>query len=197
MSLFERARIRRDRSGYAIRLPDVERALLTHLPEQLASSLEGLTSDDEVPAGLERLFPHAHATDAVAEAEYVAANRDELVASRRSSLEVIARTASSDHVSDDEADAWLGAINTLRLALGSRLEVNEDPPTVDESDPEYADWICYQYLSFLESELVDAMAAALPDPIPGAGDDLPDDPWGEPLGGLRWDGTPTPERPLE
>ena len=197
MSLFDRARVRRERNGYAIRLPDVERALLTHLPEQLTSVLTGLTADDEIPAGLERLFPHAHATDRAAEAEYVDANRDELIAARRSSLEIIARTASADHVSDDDADAWLGAINSLRLALGSRLEVSEDPPSVDESDPEYADWICYQYLSYLESELVEAMAEALPDPVPGAGDDLPADPWGDPLGGLRWDGTPMPERPLE
>jgi hypothetical protein len=193
VSLFDRSRIRRDRGGYAIRLPDIERALLTHLPDQLASVLGGLNAVDPIPAGLERLFPHAHATDDVAEARYVETTREALIAARHTSLDVIARTASTDHVTDDEADAWLAAINTLRLALGGRLAVTEEPPTVLESDPEYADWICYQYLSLLESELVDAMTDALPDPIPGSGSNLPDDPWGEPLGGLRWDGTPMPE----
>jgi hypothetical protein len=175
----------------------VERALLVHLPEQLSSRLDGLTSDQVIPEGLERIFPHAHALNDSAEARYVDSHRDDLISARQESLEIIAKTASADHISDDEADAWLGSINVLRLTIGTRLGVSEEPKEVLESDPGYADWVCYQYLSYLESEIVDAMTEALPPPIPGAGEELPDDPWGDPLGGLRWDGTPTPERPQE
>src|ERR1700688_4203580 len=107
------------------------------------------------------------------------------------------RLASTTHISDDEAEAWLASINVLRLTIGTRLGVTEEPKEVLESDPEFADWVCYQYLSYLESEIVDAMTEALGAPIPGAGEDLPDDPWGEPLGGLRWDGTPAPRDPGE
>ena len=32
--------------------------------------------------------------------------------------------------------------------------------------------------------------------MPGADDLVPDDHWGEPPGGLRWDGTPQPARPV-
>jgi hypothetical protein len=195
MSLFDRPPIRRDHDGYAIRLREVERALLTHLPDQLNAQLDGMTADGEVASGLGRLFPHAHAMDGEAEARYIEGTRDDLISARRDALDVIARTAGADHISDDDADAWLGAINVLRLTIGTRLGIAEDQPEVLESEPAYADWICYQYLSYLESELVDAMTGALPPPVPGAGDELPDDPWGEPLGGLRWDGTPAPERP--
>lgn len=197
MSVFERRRIRRERDGYAIRLPEVERALLVHLPEQLSSRLDGLTSDQVIPEGLERIFPHAHALNDLAEARYVDFHRNDLIAFRQESLEIIAKTASADHISDEEADAWLGSINVLRITIGTRLGVTEEPKEVFESDPEYADWVCYQYLSYLESEIVDAMTEALPPPTPEAGEDLPADPWGDPLGGLRWDGTPAPRHPQE
>ena len=43
---------------------------------------------------------------------------------------------------------------------------------------------CYNYLTYLESSVVDALADILP---PSAEDDASlDDPWGEPPGGLRW-----------
>jgi hypothetical protein len=197
VSLFGRWRVRRDRDGYGIRLPEAERALLAHLPGQLAISLTEISSDGAVPDGLERLFPHAHPIDRDAESRFVEATREDLVSHHRESLELVARTSSATHLTEDEADAWLSAINTLRLAIGTRLDITEEHREVLESDPAYADWICYQYLSYLEGELVEAMMGALPPPRPGAGDDLPEDPWGEPLGGLRWDGTPAPEPPPE
>ena len=43
--------------------------------------------------------------------------------------------------------------------------------------------------------MIDLLSDALPPPLDGADEDVPDDPWGEPLGGLRWDGTPLPEAP--
>ena len=55
-----------------------------------------------------------------------------------------------------------------------------------------AEWIAYHYLGGLQSELIDILEGSLPDPVPGADDLVPDDHWGEPPGGLRWDGTPQP-----
>jgi hypothetical protein len=50
----------------------------------------------------------------------------------------------------------------------------------------------YYYLSGLQTELIDFLSSWLPPPVPRADDLIPEDPWGEPLGGLRWDGTPQP-----
>jgi hypothetical protein len=108
------------------------------------------------------------------------------------SLDLIARTAESNTLSAEELDAWLTAINDLRLALGVTLDVTEEQVEPDPDSPDFADWIVYFYLSFLQGELLDVLADDLPPPTPGAGEDLPEDPWGDPLGGLRWDGTPLP-----
>jgi hypothetical protein len=108
------------------------------------------------------------------------------------SLDLIARTAESNKLSAEELDAWLTAINDLRLALGVTLEVTEEQVEPDPDSPDFADWIVYFYLSFLQGELLEVLSDDLPPPTPGAGEDLPEDPWGDPLGGLRWDGTPLP-----
>jgi hypothetical protein len=108
------------------------------------------------------------------------------------SLDVVARTAEATRLSAEEVDAWLNAINDLRLALGVTLNVTEAHVEPDPDAPDYADWIAYFYLSFLQGEILDVLEGELPAPIDGAGSELPEDPWGEPLGGLRWDGTPLP-----
>jgi hypothetical protein len=185
-------RIRRTRNGFTLRLPGAERALLTQLAGELTALLDALAPGDPTPEDIRRLFPAAHALDGGHDSESF---RETLLEQRRDALEVLAGAASADRLTDDEADRWLEAINSLRLTIGTQLGVTEEPADVNESDPNYAEWICYQYLSFLESELIEAMSGALPSPIPGAGDDLPEDPWGEPLGGLRWDGTPFPDPP--
>jgi hypothetical protein len=196
VSPFARWRIRRGRNGYAVRLPEAERALLVDLPVQLAAALDEVTPEGEVPEELRRLFPRAHSIDNGAEDRFVTATRDDLVSLRRDALVVMSTTASRTHLSDEEADQWLGAINTLRLAIGGRLGISEETESIDEHDAVSVDWAVYRYLSFLENELVGAMVGSLPPPTAGAGDDLPEDPWGDPPGGLRWDGTPVPKPPL-
>ena len=66
-------------------------------------------------------------------------------------------------------------------------------PPLDDADQ--AEWIAYMYLGTLQSELIDLLERTLPDPVPGADDLVPQDHWGDPPGGLRWDGTPQPEAP--
>jgi hypothetical protein len=51
------------------------------------------------------------------------------------------------------------------------------------------------YLGGLQSEVIDILELTLPDPVRGADDLVPEDHWGEPPGGLRWDGTPQPRDP--
>jgi hypothetical protein len=194
MNLRPPARLRRLRNGtYALHLPPEERALLGVLPQQLLAALELLESDDDrTPDSARRILPIAHPRDATAEEEYVRRHRPALLARHMESLDLIARTADSNKLSAGELDSWLTAINDLRLALGVTLDVTEEQVEPDPDSPDFADWIVYFYLSFLQGEILEVLSDDLPPPTPGAGEDLPEDPWGDPLGGLRWDGTPLP-----
>jgi len=184
------------RGGFDLRLPTEERSLLAGLPSHLEHALSQM---DDGPTGvsepLRRLFPPAYPTDAGAEDAYVSKAREDLIAHHRESLGVLARTAGAKRLSDAELQSWLNALNDLRLVFGSSLGISEETAEFDESDPRYSDWVCYLYLSFLEGEVVDALSESLPPARSEDDPELPDDPWGEPPGGLRWDGTPIPEQP--
>jgi hypothetical protein len=67
----------------------------------------------------------------------------------------------ASHLDDDQLTAWLGAVNDLRLALGTRLNVTEDmePPSPD--DPEAPAMATYAYLSVLQERMVEALATTL------------------------------------
>lgn len=145
--------------GYRVRLPAAERELLRTLPGQLRD----LLGDDD--PSLERLFPPAYGDDADAEAEYRglvgASLRDEKLAA----LRTLERTADAEVLDDDGLSAWLGALESLRLVLGTQLDVREDaaalPVPPDHADaPRYA---LYGWLSWLQEEVVAALARTLPD----------------------------------
>ena len=186
------------RGGYDVDLPEEERDLLALLPGRLLTSLEILTQpDSDIPENLRRLFPPAYPTDASAENAYIQLVRDDLLDHHRQALTVLRDSAEFTHLDEEGLAAWLTAITDLRLMLGSILEVSEEESEIDAADPRYYDWICYHYLSQLLFEIVSVLSDRLPPFDVGAkGDEtLPEDPWGEPPGGLRWDGTPIPEDP--
>ena len=198
MSRWSRRRVRPDgNGGFTVRLPAPERALLDSLPGPLDALLARAADHD--PTGpptsdaLARLLPPAYPRDDAAEAAYASAARGDLVAGRRAALATLRAVVSRGTATPDELAATCGALNDLRLVLGTALHVSEEPTPVDAADPTYPQWVCYGYLSALQDELVDVLTGDLPPPLPGADDEVPDDPWGEPLGGLRWDGTPRPE----
>jgi len=185
---------RNARGGYDLRLPSEERQLLRALPVRLKEALGQVeTGGGEVPESVRRLFPPAYLQDEEAERAYREMAIGELVEHHLEALTVLTRTADATRLTDEEADAWLTALNDLRLSIGTALGVTEEHVDVEPDDPTYSDWICYQYLSYLQSEAIEAMYGALPPPSAGADEVLPEDPWGEPPGGLRWDGTPRPD----
>jgi hypothetical protein len=167
------------------------------LPLQLVSLLEGVGNKPsaELPEVLRRLVPPAYSTDADAERSFVSMTREDLLEHHREALETMSATAKATWIDEDQLVAWLAALNDLRLSLGSMLGASEDEdePLAAESHP--SEWFAYMYLGLLQSELVDILEANLPGPVPGADDLVPDDLWGEPPGGLRWDGTPRPRDP--
>ncbi|MDQ3891079.1 MAG: DUF2017 domain-containing protein [Actinomycetota bacterium] len=155
-----RARIERTRHGdFRVRLSNEERVLLRRLPAELRALLE---ADPDDPS-LRRLFPPAYDEDPGDELEYRRLMRDELLARRRETLIVLEETAGRERVRADELEAWLAALNDLRLVLGTALGVSEETyggEGVSPGAPTY-ELAVYGYLSWLEEEVVAALAGEL------------------------------------
>ncbi|HKX25331.1 MAG TPA: DUF2017 family protein [Actinomycetota bacterium] len=135
-------------------MTDEEREVLRALPAQLREILD---TDDP---SLRRLHPPAYQHDPDREAEYRRLIRDDLLRQRLQALEVMEATIDAGTLDQEQMTAWLGAINDLRLVLGTRLDVTEE--MYDESlppeDPRAATFALYQYLGGLEEQVVAALA---------------------------------------
>jgi hypothetical protein len=154
--MLERRRIERTAHGdIRLRLPRDERALLQSLPEQLRRLLAEAPDDPS----LERLFPPAY-DDAESEAEYRRLMDDELLEGRRRALRVIEDTLDEDRLTTEQAESWLTALNDLRLVLGTRLDVTDETllERIHPDDPDAFEVSVYAYLSWLQEQLVEALA---------------------------------------
>ena len=157
----------------------LEAALLTTLASDLLAllgdddtreqdplvALVGL-SDGEVstPAdpALARLLPDAYADDHAAASEFRRFTEQDLRTGKRANAGVVVATL-APHVDEggrlaldrDEVDAWLGALNDLRLVLATRLGVTEetdlDPPG---DDPRAQALQVYGWLGWLQESLL-------------------------------------------
>ena len=157
--VLERRRIERNPGGgVRLRLPREERALLRALPAQLRSLLDEAPEDPS----LERLFPPAY-DDAESESEYRALMGDELLEGRRRALRVVEETLDEDRLTAEQAQAWLTALNDLRLVLGTRLDVRDDTLLggLSPRDPRAPELAVYAYLSWLQEQLVEALEVDL------------------------------------
>jgi uncharacterized protein DUF2017 len=155
------SRIQRTRRGdYRLRLPENERELLRTLPQQLREIIG--TSD----SSLRRLFPPAYADDAERNAEYEELVRDDLIAARRASLDVMESTIDAQRLDEEQLVAWLSVLNDLRLVLGTRLDVTEEMYGMEmaESDPRSHAFSLFTYLGWLEEQIVEALASGIDAP---------------------------------
>ncbi len=161
MSLFRRRRVRRTRHGaYEVHLPEPEQALLANLVVQLRELLMETTDDPTV----RRLFPTAYNEDAERDREYQQLVRDELLERRLDALATVEGTLALEELDEAQLSAWMAALNDLRLVLGTRLDVSEEQTIVAADDPDAPAYAVYEYLGFLLSEVVDALAGSLPEP---------------------------------
>ncbi|HEV7648918.1 MAG TPA: DUF2017 domain-containing protein [Actinophytocola sp.] len=59
----------------------------------------------------------------------------------------------------EQAEAWLSAVNDVRLALGTTLDITEDmPDELPEDDPRSPHLGVYQWLTWMQEHLVLALA---------------------------------------
>lgn len=149
-------RIKRLRGGrFSIRIPEGERALLKSLPGQVE---ELMGTDDP---SLTRLFPPAYGGEHEAmEHEYQRFMRDDLEASHRRSLGVLAATADCEELDAEQMGEWMSALNSIRLVLGTRIDISEEMSMapIDEDDPDAQLLAIYHYLSWLQEQVVEALA---------------------------------------
>jgi hypothetical protein len=147
-----------------VSLAEEELGLMRSLPDQLRQVFEG-ADDDPARA---RLFPRAYLdpTAESEEAEWQALVHPSLLRERLDALELIIVTLGrGEPVGDwwqialtpDEVQAWLGVLNDTRLVLGTRLGVTEEERALDPADPEAGGYALYQWLTWLQGDLVDAL----------------------------------------
>ncbi len=59
----------------------------------------------------------------------------------------------------EQADCWLTALNDVRLALGTALDINPDTPDqLDEDDPRAPSLEVYHWLTWIQDSLLQALA---------------------------------------
>lgn len=142
--------LRRTGSGtFKVVLGDQDREVLRELPKQLR-----LSANRGDPA-FRRLFPPAYANDPEAEAEYQYLVADELDESRSKALETLSSTADATELSEEQLDAWLRALNDIRLWLGTVLDVGEDETLDEPEDPAH---ILYYVLTWLQELAIQVLS---------------------------------------
>jgi len=142
-----------------VRLPREERDVLASLPSQLRDAL------DAGEPTLYRLFPPAFVDDDEGNAEYARLVGATLLDGKLAALSELERTAYAESLTEPELRTWLGGLESLRLVLGTQLDVTEESyGPLDRSDPDAPRLALYHWLSWLQEEVVQALSRSLPEP---------------------------------
>lgn len=117
--------------------------------------------DDPV---LARLFPDAYREDQDASAEFRRYTEGGLRETKRVAARTVLETLGEGGevlLDREQAQAWLRALNDLRLALGVRLDITEETldqmRTFDWDDPRNAGYAAYDWLTYMQESLVRAL----------------------------------------
>jgi hypothetical protein len=134
--------------------------------DDLAAQL-GLSDNEELPADpiLARLLPDAYADDSEAAGEFRRYTemglRSGKIAAAQTVLDTLPASGGRVRLSQADAQAWLRALNDVRLSLGVVLGVTDDfentVETLTAEDPRAAYVGVYQWLAYLQESLVDAL----------------------------------------
>ncbi|MFD3945809.1 DUF2017 domain-containing protein [Streptomyces sp. NPDC058579] len=137
---------------------------------------EGPSEAPSDPA-LKRLFPDAYADESEelrsAAADFRRFTENDLRARKRQDTLMVIRTLDALTPTDedggavlkltaDESRAWLGALNDLRLTIGTRLEVTDEDESgelyrLPDSDPRKPMVMAYLWLGALQESLVETL----------------------------------------
>ncbi|MGW9435378.1 DUF2017 domain-containing protein [Streptomyces sp. NPDC055607] len=141
---------------------------------------EGPSEPPSDPA-LRRLFPDAYGDDTeelrAAASDFRRYTENDLRARKREDALVVVRALDSLSaeaageggavlkLAPDESRAWLGALNDLRLTIGTRLEVSDDEESerlyrLPDSDPRKPMVMAYLWLGALQESLVETLLSS-------------------------------------
>lgn len=112
--------------------------------------------DDRV---LARLLPDFTTEDADLAAALRSLHEPALIDAKQEAVSVVLDTLPESggriELTPGQADAWLSALNDVRLALGTALDVSEDmPEQLATDDPRGPHLSVYQWLTFVQDALV-------------------------------------------
>ncbi|MBG0828382.1 DUF2017 domain-containing protein [Planomonospora sp. ID67723] len=160
-------------------IADFDAAEVTVLRSLMAQILDliepGSTGDDPLERALgigpserptdpvlARLFPSAYEDDE-SSAEFRRYTEATLRDAKRTDAQTMLDSAAPGRVelTGEQAQAWVRALNDVRLALGTRLEVTEETheelTAMSEEDPRYPAYLTYDWLTYLQDSLVRAL----------------------------------------
>lgn len=152
-----------DNDRFALLLTDDETAMLCKLLGELSDMLTIEEPTGEVSSLLSRLFPVAHPDDPDAEAEYQRWMRSELIESKLAAFKIVTGALDDDTPLDEGGMvAFMQSINSIRLVLGSMLQVSDEPdaPEVMPGFENSKEYHLYGYLSWLLEWSVQALSGA-------------------------------------
>ncbi|MGC8463342.1 MAG: DUF2017 family protein [Acidimicrobiales bacterium] len=152
---------RRSDGRYDVHIDPGVRAVLAAVATQVADLLE------HDRASTVRVFPPAYVGQDDETAAHERSYRELVDTALRShhhqALDLLVATAEHDTISAEEIGAWLSAVETMRLTLGTRLDVGEELEAPHPSDPTAPEFAVYELLGAVQTAIVDALAAELPD----------------------------------
>jgi hypothetical protein len=149
-------------AGVRLLLDDTE----THVIRQLAGELRALLDGGRIDRGdpvYERLFPSAY-EETNDETAYRDLIGDDLVTFKLQALDTVSEALgerSSDVTLEGETlDIWLACLTDLRLAIGTRLDVDEERmgAEIDPRDPDAQSLAVLHWLGFVQEGVVRASA---------------------------------------
>jgi hypothetical protein len=140
---------------------------IDHHNDDPLAAMVGITSHDTPPEDevLLRLLPNAYAdqVDASEFRRYTESALRQKKQAHAMAMRTNLKTATDGIVEIDRngANDWLGAINDVRLALGVRLNVEENSPEelqlLKPDDPMHGVYAVYSWLGWLQESLLEAV----------------------------------------
>jgi hypothetical protein len=144
---------------------EVRRMLGSRVDERPTDELEELTGlqtgpstkpDDPV---LARLLPDFATDDAQLSGALRSLHEPELIEAKDGAasavLDTLPPSGGRVELTPEQADAWLAALNDVRLALGTALDVSEDmPDELPVDDPRAGHLSVYHWLTYVQDGLV-------------------------------------------
>jgi hypothetical protein len=166
-------RFRRKRHRIVAHLDPVESVVLSQVLAQLVELL-GEAPDDPLAAAesaappedpaLRRLLPDGYRDDPEASAELRRYTEGQLRAGKvraaKAALSALPEGGGTVELDGEGAGEWLSALNDIRLALGTRLDIDDDTDLGEAvNDPELGEsYLVYAWLTGLQDSLVEALS---------------------------------------